>query len=83
MWASIPICLWPSVWLSLWLAGAATATVARLPLMPVLRDPPRLRTPLLSLHVSTLKPSPHAGLKSPRAWLRPPLHLVKPDCEAS
>lgn len=79
MWASIPICLWPSVWLSSWLLGAATATAARLPTMLAPLAPQRLRTPLLSLHVSTLKPSPRAGLTRPSAWLRPPLHLVKPD----
>lgn len=79
MWASIPICLWPSAWLSLWLAGAATATAARLPMTLAPLAPQRLRTPLLSLHVSTLKPSPRAGLTRPSAWLRPPLHLVKPD----
>jgi len=83
MWASIPICFWPAAWLSLWLAGAATATAARLPTMLVPLAPHRLRTPLLSLHVSTLKPNPHAGLTKPSAWLRPPLRVVKPDCEAS
>ena len=48
----------------------------RLPQTLVPLAPHRLRTPLLSLHVSTLKPSP-------RASLRPPLHLVTPDCEAN
>nr|WP_288090791.1 hypothetical protein [Thauera sp.] len=47
--------------------------------MPAVREPPKLRTPLLSLHASTLKLNPHAGLKSPRGWLQPRLHLVKPD----
>lgn len=79
MWASIPICLWPSVWLSSWLLGAATATAARLPTMLAPLAPHRLRTPLLSLHVSTLRPSPRAGLARPAKWLRPPLQLVKPD----
>ena len=79
MWASIPICLWPSVWCSAWLAGLATTTAYRLPALIATLGPQRLRTPLLSLHVSTLRPSPRAGLKSPRAWLRPPLRLVKPD----
>ncbi|MDI3489575.1 MAG: hypothetical protein PWP11_852 [Thauera sp.] len=78
MW-SIPICCLPSVWLSLWLAGAAITTASRLPRMPAVREPPKLRTPLLSLHASTLKLNPHAGLKSPRGWLQPRLHLVKPD----
>ena len=83
MWASIPICFWPSAWLSLWLAGAATATAARLPMTLAPLALPRLRTPLLRLHASNLRLNPHAGQKSPRAWLRPPLHLVKPDCEAN
>lgn len=47
--------------------------------MPALRDPPKLRTPLLSLHVSTLKPNPHAGQIKLARWLQPRLHLVKPD----
>ena len=63
MWSRIPICLWPAAWLSLWWAGAATATAYRLPMMRAPRALPRLRTPLLRLHVSTLKPNPHAGLR--------------------
>lgn len=65
MWASIPICFWPAAWLSSWLLGAATATAARLPTMLAPLAPQRLRTPLLRLHVSTLKPNPRAGLKKP------------------
>ena len=83
MWSRIPICFWPSVWLASWLLGAATATAYRLPTMLAPRVPHRLRTPLLSLHVSTLRPDPHAGLTSHSEWLRPPLHLVKPGCEAN
>ena len=83
MWSRIPICFWPSVWLSAWLLGAATATAYRLPTTLAPLAPHRLRTPLLSLHVSTLKPSPRAGLTRHHEWLRPPLHLVKPDYEAS
>lgn len=83
MWSRIHPCFWPSLWRSLWLAGAATATAYRLPTMLVPLAPHRLRTPLLSLHVSTLKPSPRAGLARPAKWLRPPLQLVKPDCEGS
>lgn len=81
MWSRIPICFWPSVWLASWLLGAATATAYRLPQTLAPLAPHRLRTPLLSLHVSTLKPSPRAGLTRHHEWLRPPLHLVKPDCE--
>ena len=83
MWSRIPICFWPAAWLSLWLAGAATATAYRLPTTLVPLGPHRLRTPLLSLHVSTRKLNPRAGLTRPHAWLRPPLHLVKPDSEAN
>lgn len=57
MWSRIPICFWPAAWLSLWLAGAATATAYRLPMMRAPLALPRLRTPLLKLHVSTLKPN--------------------------
>ena len=83
MWSRLPIVFWPAAWLSLWWAGAATATAHRLPMTLAPLGPHRLRTPLLSLHVSTLKPSPRAGLTKHSAWLRPPLHLVKPDCEAN
>ena len=83
MWSRIPICLWPAAWLSLWWAGAATATAYRLPQTLAPLAPHRLRTPLLSLHVSTLKPSPRAGLTRHHEWPRPPLHLVKLDCEAN
>ena len=79
MWSRIPICCWPALWCSLWLVGAATATAARLPTMLAPLAPYRLRTPLLSLHASNLRLNPHAGLKSPREWLRPHLHLVQPD----
>ena len=78
MW-SIPICFWAAAWLSLWWAGAATTTASRLPRMPALREPPKLRTPLLSLHASTLRLNPHAGQIRPSPWLRLRLHLVKPD----
>ena len=83
MWSRIPIFCWPSVRLASWLLGVATATAYRLPTTLVPLAPHRLRTPLLSLHVSTLKPSPRVGLTKHSAWLRPPLHLVKPDCEAN
>ena len=83
MWSRIPICFWPSVWLASWLLGAATATAYRLPMTLAPLGPHRLRTPLLSLHVSTLKPSPRAGLTRPNEWLRPPLRVVKPGCEAN
>ena len=65
MWSRIPIFCWPSVWLASWLLGAATVTAYRLPVMRAPLALPRLRTPLRSLHVSTRKPNPHAGLKKP------------------
>ena len=65
MWSRIPIFCWPSVWLASWLLGAATATAYRLPTMLAPLAPQRLRTPLLRLHVSTLKPNPRAGRKKP------------------
>ena len=73
----------PLWWLSQWQLGAFTTSAARLAAMTVPRALPTLRTPLLSLHVSTRKLNPRAGLTRPHAWLRPPLHLVKPDCEAN
>jgi hypothetical protein len=83
MWSRIPIFCRPSVWASLWLAGAATATAYRLPMTLAPLVPHRLRTPLLSLHVSTQKLNPHAGQVKPQSWLKPPLHLVKPGSEDS
>ena len=75
--------LLPQLWLSAWWAGLATTTAYRLPALIAPLAPQRLRTPLLALHVSTLKPSPRAGLTRPSEWLRPPLHLVKPGSEDS
>ena len=83
MWPRIPIFCWPSVWLASWLLGAATATARRLPAPLAPQTRPAWRTPLLKLHVQTLRPSPRAGLARPAKWLRPPLQLVKPDCEGS
>ena len=79
MWSRLPIVFWPQFWLSAWLLGAATAMAYRLPQTLSPLAPQRLRTPLLSLHASNLRLNPHAGLKSPREWLRPHLHLVQPD----
>lgn len=79
MWSRLPIAYWPLAWLSLWWAGAATATACRLPTTLAPRALPRLRTRLLRLHASTLRLNPYAGLPRPRGWLRPHLHLVQPD----
>ena len=83
MWSRIPTALfWP--WLLSWsLACSATATAWRLSAMLAPPTRPAWRTPLLKLHVQTLRPSPRAGLARPAKWLRPPLRLVKPDCEGS
>lgn len=83
MWSRIPICLWPSVWCSAWLAGLATTTAYRLPVLIAPLAPQRLRTPLLSLHVSTLKPSPHAGLRKPYEMRALRLIPAPRDSEAS
>ena len=83
MWPRIPICFWPSVWLSAWWVGAATATAYRLPMTLAPLAPHRLRTPLLSLHASTLRLNPRAGLIKRSLWLQPRLRLVKPGCEDS
>lgn len=83
MWSRVPMFCWPTIWLSAWLAGAATATAYRLPMTLAPLAPHRLRTPLLSLHASTLKLNPHAGLIKRSLWLRPRLRLVKPGCEDS
>lgn len=69
--------------LSWWLACSATGMAWRLSATLATRERPAWRTPLLRLHVQTLRPSPRAGLTKPEKWLRPPLRLVKPDCEDS
>lgn len=69
--------------LSWWLACSATGMAWRLSATLATRERPAWRTPLLRLHVQTLRPSPRAGLTTPHRWLRPPLRLVKPDCEDS
>lgn len=79
MWFLPSICFCPPLWLSAWLAGAATVTAYRLPTMLAPPARPRWRTPLLSLHVSTLKPNPRAGRLKPSGWLRPRLHRVTRD----
>lgn len=83
MWSRIPIFCWPSGWLASWLLGAATATAYRLPTTLVPLGPHRLRTPLLSLHVSTLKLNPHAGLKKPYAMRALRLIPAQHDSEAN
>ena len=83
MWSRIPIFCWPSAWLASWLLGAATVTAYRLPVMRAPLALPRLRTPLLSLHVSTRKLNPHAGLKKPYEMRALRLIPAQHDSEAS
>ena len=79
-----PSMFWfPQLWLSAWLAGLATTTAYRLAMLTVPLAPHRLRTPLLSLHAQTLKPSPHAGLKKPYEMRALRLIPALPDSEAS
>ena len=83
MWSRIPIFCWPSVWLASWLLGAATATAYRLPMTLAPLGPHRLRSPLLSLHVSTQRLNPHAGLKKPYEMRALRLIPAPHDSEAS
>ena len=83
MWSRIPICFWPSVWLASWLLGAATATAYRLPMTLAPLAPHRLRTPLLSLHASTLRLNPRAGLRKPYEMRALRLIPAPRDSEAS
>ena len=79
-----PLIVWlPLWWLSQWQLGAFTTSAARLAAMTVPRELPKLRTPLLSLHVSTRKLNPCAGNRKPTNWLQPPLRLVTPELEGS
>lgn len=67
----LPI-FWSQLSLSLWQAGAAT----RIEMLSAVQQRPlserTLRTPLLSLHVSTLKPTPAPTESGKRGdtWLR-------------
>jgi len=81
MWSQPRTFLWPAAWLSLWLDSVAIATAATLSAMHAHRGPLRLRTPLLRLHVSTLKPRLFAGLQRRKEWRTSPLHPVMRDCE--
>lgn len=65
---------WAAGWATGWQMGAARATNSLLPSHTL-----RIRTPLLSLHVSTLKPNPHAGQSEPYAMQGGPLRLVPHD----
>lgn len=69
---------WAAAWVSGWAIGWQTglARNARwLSQQPTLK----LRTPILTLHVGTLKPNPDAGKRKPYAMRGERLRLVKPD----
>lgn len=73
---------YPSLWACAWVAGWVTgyqmgAARAISSLSP--KHASKLRTPLLRLHVSMLKPNPNAGLPKPYAMRGGHLHLVRPD----
>lgn len=69
----------PLWWLSQWQLGAFTTSAARLAAMTVPRALPRLRSPLLTLHVLTQRLNPTAGTRPPYSMHRPPLRLVSAD----
>ena len=65
---------WPPVWWAQYLAGLATASALAWSGL----GPQRLRTPLLQLHVATLRTRGDAGKRLPYAMRLPRLRLVKP-----
>ena len=74
------LCLFPPLWLLHWGLGLVTGwqmglahATSSLSQTPTLR----IRTPLLRLHVSTLKPSPSAGKHKPYTMQGGHLRLVK------
>lgn len=78
--------MWPwqlaYCWWSDYLHGVATSWAVRVASPESLRSHgpmPSTRTPLLSLHVSLLRPNPNAGLSKPYAMGGGPLHLVTHD----
>ena len=56
----LPYVYWPLFWWPLWLAGAATATAARLSVPIGCRRLHNSEPTLISLHVQTLKLNPNA-----------------------
>lgn len=79
MFSRVVLQSWAAAWVALWQAGAvagwALACGMGAPRYPYLR----LRTPLLTLHVSTLRLRPHAPRPIGYEMHRPNLHLVQPD----
>ncbi len=76
MWASIPIFCWPAAWLSLWLCGSGTTLAWKLSGAALQCGNRPRSSPLLKLHVSTLKLKPNAGKRQPYAMRGEPLRLV-------
>jgi len=73
----------PLLWWQAYLAGVATAT-ASMWSEAVLPLPCNRRSPsLMTLHVSTLRLNPRAGLRQPYEMQGRPLHLVPQSSEAS
>lgn len=67
-------CAWVCGWGTGWLQGRARAANS------LWREPTcRIRTPLLRLQVSLLKPNPHAGQRKPYEMRGGHLHLVRPE----
>lgn len=74
--------LYPSWWLLSWAAGLATGWQMGAARRANLLSPAhtlRIRTPLLRLHVSTLRLNQSAGVLKPYAMKGGPLRLVSRD----
>ena len=74
------LCLFPPLWLLSWGLGWATAWQAGLARSASLMSQTptyRIRSRLLTLHVSTLKPNLHAGQSKPYTMRGGHLRLVK------
>lgn len=80
---ALPLALWLSLLLPAWALSRATTTVWTLSAAAMRSSSATPSSPLLKLHAQTLRLNPHAGLKRPAAWLRPPLRLVPPSERAS
>lgn len=74
-----PIFWWPPLWASLWLAGSATTWAYRWSAAAARWPCKRPSSPLLTLHVQTLRLNQSAGKRPPYRMRAPRLHLVKPD----
>lgn len=63
-------------WVTGWLMGSVRSADRLMQMQPY-----RLRTPLLTLQVSTLRLNPNAALRKPYEMQGGKLRLVKPSCE--